>query len=224
MSHYHTEFSLKFSPQIPLVCNTVRSLHNMAQYNMILPTALQSVKQNKNQHLTHWGRYKMAAICADNIFQLIFFNGNVWILIIISLKFVLKSPISNNTVLVQIMACRLFGDKPLSEPMMVWITDTYMSNSPRMGASRIWSLTQNFSCVFCIYPNSNPSYWKLVQKQDNCTIDQLSRIFSFEDIIKNVSNYWVKLLFCPVILRNIRCSKQRISYKYWESDFTLPHI
>ena len=101
---------------------------------------------------------------------------------------------------------------------------TYMSNSPRMGASIIWSLTQNFSCIFYIYLNSNPSYWKLVQKEDNCTIDQSLRIFNFKDIIRNVSNYWVKLLFCPVILRNIRCSKQQISYKYWESDFTLPHI
>ena len=100
----------------------------------------------------------------------------------------------------------------------------YMSNSPRMGASIIWSLTPNFSCIFYIYFYSNPSYWKLVQKEDNCTIDQSLRIFNFKDIIRNVSNYWVKLLFCPVILRNIRCSKQQLSYKYWESDFTSPHI
>ena len=100
----------------------------------------------------------------------------------------------------------------------------HMSNSPRMGARRIWCLTQNFSCVFSIYPNSNPSYWKLVQKEDNCTINQLLRIFNYKDIIKNVSFFLLKLLFCPVILRNIRCSKQQISYKYWEMDFTLPHI
>ena len=63
----------------------------------------------------------------------------------------------------------------------------------------------------------------LFKKEDNCTIDQLFRTVNFKDIIKNVSNYWVKLLFCPVILRNILCSKQQFSYKYWESDFTLPH-
>ena len=37
----------------------------------------------------------------------------------ISLKFVRKGPIDNNTALDQIMALRWTGDKPLSEPMMV---------------------------------------------------------------------------------------------------------
>ena len=110
------------------------------------------------------------------------------------------------------------------QPLPIKTHARYISNSPRMGASRIWSLTQNFSCVFYIYPNSNPSYWKLVQKEDNCTINQLLRIFNFKDIMKYVSFFLLKLLFCPVILRNIRCSKQQISYKYWKSDFTLPHI
>ena len=43
----------------------------------------------------------------------------VSILIKISLKFVPKGPINNITALVQIMAWRRPGDKPLSEPMMV---------------------------------------------------------------------------------------------------------
>ena len=49
----------------------------------------------------------------------IFLNENVSILIKISLKFVPRGPISNILVLVQIMAWRQPGDKPLSEPMMV---------------------------------------------------------------------------------------------------------
>ena len=56
---------------------------------------------------------------ADNIFNCIFLNENVWIPIKISLKFVPKGPINNIPVLVQIMAWRRPGDKPLSEPMMV---------------------------------------------------------------------------------------------------------
>ena len=56
---------------------------------------------------------------ADDIFKRIFFNENVWILIKISLKFVPKGPINNIPALVQIMAWRRSGDKPLSEPMMV---------------------------------------------------------------------------------------------------------
>ena len=56
---------------------------------------------------------------ADDIFKRIFFNENVWISIKISLKFVPKGPINNIPALVQIMAWRRSGDKPLSEPMMV---------------------------------------------------------------------------------------------------------
>ena len=56
---------------------------------------------------------------ADDTFRRIFLNENVKISIKISLKFVPKDPINNNPALVQIMAWRLSGDKPLSEPMMV---------------------------------------------------------------------------------------------------------
>ena len=56
---------------------------------------------------------------ADDIFKRIFFNENVWISIKISLKFVPKGPINNIPALVQIMAWRRSGDKPLSEPVMV---------------------------------------------------------------------------------------------------------
>ena len=53
------------------------------------------------------------------IFKCIFFNENVLISIEISLKFVPTGPIKNIPALVHIMAWRLSGDKPLSEPMMV---------------------------------------------------------------------------------------------------------
>ena len=56
---------------------------------------------------------------ADDIFKRIFFNENVWISLIISLKFVPMSPTNNIPSLVQIMAWRRSGDKPLSEPMLV---------------------------------------------------------------------------------------------------------
>ena len=56
---------------------------------------------------------------ADDIFKCIFLNENVWIPIKISVKFVPKGPINNIPALVQIMAWRRPGDKPLSESMMV---------------------------------------------------------------------------------------------------------
>ena len=68
--------------------------------------------------LTHWCQ-KNGRLFADNIFKCILLNENVWIPNKISLKFVPKGPINNNPSLVQIMAWRLPGDKPLSEPMMV---------------------------------------------------------------------------------------------------------
>ena len=62
------------------------------------------------QHVRHF---------ADDSFKRIFLNENVIISIIISLKFVPKGPINNIPALVQIMAWRRPGDKPLSEAMMV---------------------------------------------------------------------------------------------------------
>ena len=56
---------------------------------------------------------------ADDIFRCIFENENEWISSRISLKFVPKVRINNIPALVQIMAWRRQGDKPLSEPMMV---------------------------------------------------------------------------------------------------------
>ena len=56
---------------------------------------------------------------ADDIFKCIFLKENVSISIKIPLKFVPKVRINNIPALVQIMAWRRPGDKPLSEPMVV---------------------------------------------------------------------------------------------------------
>ena len=53
------------------------------------------------------------------IFKWIFLNENAWNSINISLKFVPRGPINYIPTLVQVMAWRRSGDKPLSEPMMV---------------------------------------------------------------------------------------------------------
>ena len=60
----------------------------------------------------------MVAISQNDIFKCIFLNEKVWIPLKISLTFVPKGPINNITTLVQVMAWRRPGDKPLSEPMM----------------------------------------------------------------------------------------------------------
>ena len=55
----------------------------------------------------------------DDLFKWIFLNKNVWISINISLEFVPRGPVNNISTLVQVMARRRPGDKPLSEPVMV---------------------------------------------------------------------------------------------------------
>ena len=79
--------------------------------------------------LTHWGRDKMAAI-----FQTTFSNAFSWMKMYeFRLKFhwsfVLKGPTNSIPALVLIMAWHQTGAKPLSEPMVVYFTDAYMSLS-----------------------------------------------------------------------------------------------
>ena len=57
---------------------------------------------------------------ADDTFKRIFLNEGVRLSINISLKFVPQGPINNNPALVQIMAWRRSGDKPLPEPMLAY--------------------------------------------------------------------------------------------------------
>ena len=59
---------------------------------------------------------------SDNIFKCIFLKENAWISTNISLKFVPKWPINNIPTLVQRMAWRRPGNKPLSEPMVVGLS------------------------------------------------------------------------------------------------------
>ena len=81
----------------------------------------------------------------DDIFKCIFLNENVWISIRISLKFVPKGPINNIPVLVQIMAWRWSGDKPLSEPMMVSLLTRICVTRPQWVN---WANTALFSIGF----------------------------------------------------------------------------
>ena len=60
----------------------------------------------------------MAVILADDIFKCIFLNENDINPIQISLNVFPRSPINNKPALVQVMAWRRIGDKPLPEPMM----------------------------------------------------------------------------------------------------------
>ena len=66
-----------------------------------------------------------------DIFKCILLNGSVWISNTISLKFVPKSPINDIPALVQIMAWRRPGDKPLSELLVIRLSTHMRVNGPQ---------------------------------------------------------------------------------------------
>ena len=69
------------------------------------------------------------------ISQTVFPDALSWIKVFfikISLKFVPKGPIDKNPALVQIMAWRPIGDKPLFEQMLTWFIEAHMQHQEEM--------------------------------------------------------------------------------------------
>ena len=107
---------------------------------------------------------------ADDIFKSIFFNENVWILLQISQKIVPKVRINNIPALVQIMAWRQPGDKPLSEPMMfsllthICVTQPQWVNPDVFSYGHWGELNAAFSSVIFTV------YWKAysIEKPTSC--------------------------------------------------------
>ena len=85
---------------------------------------------------------------ADGVFKYIFLNENVWIPIKISLKFVPKGRINNIPTLIQIMAWRRPGDKPLSETMIVSLPTRICVTRPQWVK---WLLV-GLCVIFCTLP------------------------------------------------------------------------
>ena len=91
---------------------------------------------------------------ADDNFKCIFLNENVWSSIKMSLKFVRKGPINNIPALVQIMAWRRSGDKPLSEPIMVRLPTHICVTRPQWVND---ALRHNF-LSYCYSPSGRPGW------------------------------------------------------------------
>ena len=117
-----TELPSSMHTDIDMDCNTDECLLSAVQTNYPMSNLYGYMAAATIKCLTAitlWGRNKNGCHFPDDIFKWIFLNKNVWILINISLKFVPRGPINNIPTLVQVMAWRRPGDKPLSEPMMV---------------------------------------------------------------------------------------------------------
>ena len=153
---------------------------------------------------------------ADDIFKYIFLNENVWISIKISLKFVPKGPINNIPSLVQIMAWRRPGDKPLSEPMMVnllthicvtrpqWVNLTWNTSSYTVYIKRTLMISYSLMMHGCSFPVCTRSiyYCQYLTKADvpgaadalNHFITSQSpllRCHTILSLVKNVINIWL---------------------------------
>ena len=102
--------------EVMTCCHLETQSHFFDQHR---PRSMMTYGTNKPQWFNTLRPRQNGRHFADAIFKCIFFNENIWIFIKISLKFVPRGPINNIPSLVQIMAWRRPGDKPLSEPMMV---------------------------------------------------------------------------------------------------------
>ena len=118
----------------------------------------------------------MVAIFQATFLIWILLNESVWISIEISMKFVPKGPINNIPALVQIMAWRRPGDKPLSEPMMVRLPTHICITRPQWVKEEGHFLE---SCTKCI---TRPAHACLLMAQPYCACH-----YSFNDIHINMS-------------------------------------
>ena len=84
------------------------------------PTSQLSKNMQRWTSLLFFNILRQRQYCTDDIFKCIFLNENAWISLKISLKCASKVRINNIPALVQIMAWRQPGDKPLSEPTIIY--------------------------------------------------------------------------------------------------------
>ena len=139
--------------------NSVHSIGGQITGTMVSPTphpyqSLFTLRPRQNgRHFT------------DDIFKCIFLYENAWIPI--SLKFVPKGPINNIPTLVQMMAWRRPGDKPLSGPMMVrlpthicvtrpqWVKMLHLGMAIQTSFHSLISRIE----VMPLFTKKTPSYW-----------------------------------------------------------------
>ena len=128
---------------------------------------------------------------ADNIFKRIFFNENVWISIKISLKFVPGDQINNILALVQIMAWRRPGDKPLSEPVMISLPTYICFTGPQW--VKLLVMEENLSALSSIWLNHTGMFirwFKVVAPRDEtephkCWVGIWEKLYISHPIVSN---------------------------------------
>ena len=162
---------------------------------------------NKPQRVNTLRPRQDGGLFPDDIFKSIFFNENVQIEIKISLTFVPKAPINNIPALVQIMAWRRLGDKPLSEPMMVSLLTHICVTRPQwVNVSLNFHITHWGSGLVLFgtkpLPQKMFTYHQLIS-------NICHKIYSFNKIHSLTSPwYYHPYLFSPKGAQSPRCSWQ----------------
>ena len=154
----------------------IQSAQRIAQMSLLV-CALRHMISPQHGHFrnTHGKRYIFNTLrprqderhFADDIFMCIFFNGNCCILIKFSLNYVRKGPIDNNPALVEIMAWRRSGDKPLSEPMMISLPTQICVTRPQ------WVKDIHFQ-ILLIYLNTVARFAIVIAAKGNTWSDKLN--------------------------------------------------
>ena len=169
---------------------------------------------------------------ADDTFNRIFLNENVRISIKISLKFVPKGPINNNPALVQIMAWRWSGDKPISEPMMVWLPTHKCVTRPQWVKGLFWLCLQWFLIPFMVTSPARMlnQFWIIV----NWTTTKGINLIHNKTQRFSVTNMHLKMMFakwwqfvqasmCYFILEQIKpwqiTTQEHIAFKFMAEWF-----
>ena len=171
---------------------------------------------------------------ADDVFKGIFFNENVWISIKISLMCVPRGPINNIPAMVQIMAWRRPGDKPLSETMVVnspthicftrpqWVNSSppstpYIHQRTGLALVRVW-------CQAITWSNSG-LLWISPFETNFSEIQIKIQNFSFIKMhLKKLSVKWCP--FCPWgdELTNIYIQQEWVTSYYMNWFLTCPAV
>ena len=137
-----------------------------------------------------------------------FLLENVWISINISLQFVPRVPINNIPTLVQVMAWRRPGDKPLSEPMMVRLPTHICVTRPQWVNRRhfqmhslewkLWYFDSNFAEVCSGVFNCH----KVSSGPGNCLSPTRCQDISYTGASKALRSHMVLQgnIMCPLLL------------------------
>ena len=142
----------------------------------------------------------------DDIFKCILLNENVWTWIKISLQFVNEVPFFNMAALVQIMAWRRPGDKPLPGPMMVsllahicvpppqWVKIGTLCCELLRSSCIICGRSRCTIClaILCLYINGRASIPVYVIMFTFCSF--ISHVYIFHNIDTSIGGSY--LLYC----------------------------